>query len=564
MSLFKSFIWFVLVCFACNGLAASEDIVAFWEYNVFYLNETQSPRLKINARLKNVRGTRAVFLLPSYALSNECMIKTGTEIKVANGLKTEFIKDKCLLEVDHEDGSDINFEYYITTQMAEIFPHPTPFGLVVTDKYFYFCGRNLFLGLDEKNINMIAHINWHLPSRSSKIINSYGFSKEQKITSSQLDFLSSGFVGGEVFKKKIAQGLYIVTGDLKKIKRNEISKFIKGKVISLRKFWQEKPHSQNYIVSIFEREEEKSMSDGFVGVALNKFVGMFCYNIKDGLNNVALAMSTTHELVHRWIGSMGIMMVDDNMIEQTWFDEGFTDYYATRLNLQHEKMFSEYIDYINKILLYQSTKTISDDMMVQHMSYYHLGQFLAHNLNYHIKLHSNNLYSLDNVMLDLYELRKKSGNNKITVNDFKKIGNKYWSEFESYVNDKLSTNTFSCDDAQFGPCVKMTMKDYKKADYGLDYVESLTYNIVSGVKKGSKLYKAGIRNGQKIISDDGVIDKDSPSVPIRVTIETPNGNKTIVLEREGELISTPVYVLDKALYATNPKMCLKYLELGSN
>ncbi len=123
--------------------------------------------------------------------------------------------------------------------------------------------------------------------------------------------------------------------------------------------------------------------------------------------------------------------------------------------------------------------------------------------------------------------------------------------------------TYSFDDGQFGQCVHLTTKYYKKAEYGLDYVESLTYNVISGVREGTKLYKAGIRNGQKIISNDDVIDKESPGLPIRITVETEHGNKTIVLEREGELVSVPVFVLDKEKYNKNPSICLKYLELSS-
>lgn len=562
MSPLKSFIFLILLCFSHEGFGnAIGDVDAKWKYDIFYFNEAQNPHLQVHAHLKNAKGTSTTLVVPFEAFTNKCMIKSDA-IKSTDALKTEFLTEKCLLVVNHNDGDDINLEYTLTTQTG-VLPHPSPLGLLVTDKYFYFCGGNLFLGLDEKNIRMTADIKWHLPSKSSKIINSYGFSKEQKIISSQLDFLSSGFVGGELFKKKLAQGLYIVTGNEKKIKHKEIYKFIKNKVLALRKFWKEKPNSQNYIVSIFEREEEQSMSDGFLGIALHKFVGMFFYNVKNGLNNVDLAMTTTHELVHRWIGTMGIMMVDDNMVTQTWFDEGFVDYYASRLNLQQDKKFQEFIDSYNKLLLYHSTKIPSSNMMMQYIEMYHGGCFLAHNLSYQIKFHSNGLYSLDNVMLDLYQMAKLSGNKKIYLSDFMKIGNKYWPEFESYVHDKLSTNSFRSDDGQFGPCVRLTTKYYKKANYGLDYVSSLSEKIVSGVKKGNKLYKAGIRNGQKIISDDDVIDKDSPDVPIRLTIETAHGNKTIVLTREGELVSTPVYVLDKEMYDKNPKMCLKYLELST-
>lgn len=564
MSWYKFFICLIILFLSYEGFAVSEDIDAFWEYDVFYLNETQNPRLKISARLKNVTGIRSVFLLPSYALSNECMIKRDTEIKVTNGLKTEFIKDKCLLAVDHEDGSDIIFEYYLTTQMADIFPHPTPFGLVVTDESFYFCGRNLFLGLNTENIQMMADIKWHLPSFSSKIVNSYGFKKEQKIIAPQKEFLSSGFVGGKVSRKKIAPNLYLVTDDLNKLNSKDITSFIKNKVSALKKFWQDEESSGNYIVSIFEKKEQTSGTDGFFGIALNKFVGMFFYNIKEGINNPDVAMLTTHELIHKWIGNMGMLMVYENMLEQTWFNEGMTDYYAANLNLQQDGNLLQYLDNYNKLILYHYTRIPSSNAMVKYLEIYHIGRFLASNLNYHIKLHSNNLYSLDNVMIDLYESVKGSSDRKISLGDFIRVGNKYWGGFEDYINSKMSkNNTYSFDDGQFGQCVHLTTKYYKKAEYGLDYVASLTYNVISGVREGTKLYKAGIRNGQKIISNDDVIDKESPGLPIRITVETEHGNKTIVLEREGELVSVPVFVLDKEKYNKNPSICLKYLELIS-
>src|SRR5690554_398483 len=144
---------------------------------------------------------------------------------------------------------------------------------------------------------------------------------------------------------------------------------------------------------------------------------------------------TAHETAHTWIG-IKIILGDDSFDNQ-WFGEGFADYTAI-INLINSQIFDkeDFLNYLNEKNLkphYMSRiKDVHNDSIIakfwtDYGNYgklpYRRGFIYAFYLDNQIRLASMGKFTIRNMLLDLYKLRKeKNKDEALTVDDFINVG----------------------------------------------------------------------------------------------------------------------------------------------
>ena len=158
-----------------------------------------------------------------------------------------------------------------------------------------------------------------------------------------------------------------------------------------------------------------------------------------------------HELMHKWIGRTILI---ENDVEQYWFSEGFTDYYAYKIMLKNDFLdVSEYIKILNKEVItphYQdpfntipNSELTFEEYWSNYTKYmklpYRRGLLYAFLLDNQIKKQSSYSQSLDNLMIDLFQLSLNDKslrlNQKVFIRNLLKYLNhpEVESEFEGYI-----------------------------------------------------------------------------------------------------------------------------------
>lgn len=152
---------------------------------------------------------------------------------------------------------------------------------------------------------------------------------------------------------------------------------------------------------------------------------------------------TAHETSHSWVGIK--MMIGAGSFDHQWFGEGFNDY-TTIINLANSKIYGEgdFLHYLNEETLkphYESKiKGVHNDSIAakywtDYANYgvlpYRRGLIYAFYLDNQIRLASDGRFTLRNMLLDLYTLRKAKKNDELlTVEDFIAVGATYMDKEE--------------------------------------------------------------------------------------------------------------------------------------
>ncbi|EKE01552.1 MAG: hypothetical protein ACD_21C00105G0001 [uncultured bacterium] len=301
-----------------------------------------------------------------------------------------------------------------------------------------------------------------------------------------------------------------------------------------------------YAISIIESDDPSfggtGLYNSFAGYLPNKTMGKYLPN-KSGkfLQYIFLA----HEHFHNWIGGK----IHNNEQEELnyWWTEGFTDYYSRVLALRSGGIsLEEFIDECNQILrayylspaLNAPNKRIKKDFWrnldVQKLPYYR-GFIFAIYLNYLIKK-NNPDNSLDNVMLDLF---KNAEHKNFSTPYFEKIVKTYVllgvsNDVSMFINKgkTIELNGVS----RFLPLEKIKMGSYY---LGCNRKAFNKEHIIKKIDRRSNAYKAGLRNGDKIIEWSSMSWQSEKSPDQIITIKT--ADKTFEFKPESPYKKNIIY-----------------------
>ncbi|WP_439490178.1 hypothetical protein [Algoriphagus sp.] len=212
----------------------------------------------------------------------------------------------------------------------------------------------------------------------------------------------------------------------------DLSPFFESYFQSIHRFWNDTEFPFYYLAVTALQNNQKEIGGGGFGMR-NGFVMKL--GRKFGTRDRYV---TAHETSHTWIGIK--IILGENSFDHQWFGEGFNDY-ATIINLANSNIFGEedFLYYLNEFTLkphYESqvkaahNDSIAANYWTDHANYgklpYRRGCIFAFYLDNQIRLASNGRFTLRNMLLDLYELRKEKKKDEVlTVNDFINVGASY-------------------------------------------------------------------------------------------------------------------------------------------
>lgn len=288
----------------------------------------------------------------------------------------------------------------------------------------------------------------------------------------------------------------------------ETPEFYIRKLLSYqRKFWQD-DDSSDYSIA-FSTQEKTPYFNGIQGVHFKNFIALSIAQNNENIPDSIMGIS--HELFHGWIGNKAFLKYPLESV--TWFLEGFTDYYANRFALEAETItFSDYINNLNKNLIRFYASPIRDMSRDQALENYDpdkyvyqfeliKGSLVAHKM---AKLKDeNNNRIIDKTIKSIYfkikdnkALSEKEQKSIIWDEFNQALGKEQWAEYEKFLNTQ---NQFKLSESDFDFPTKIKIKTFKLPHYHFDMTNFIIKREIKDLVTNSPEYKAGLRNGMKII-----------------------------------------------------------------
>lgn len=314
------------------------------------------------------------------------------------------------------------------------------------ESYFHIFGDHLFVYPKDATEAEID-LEWTGWPDNWLIANSLGVEKRNQFFSGALDtFLTTIFIGGD-FQTFATEGPFPITlatrGSLVP-NGPDLLKKIKMIIHEQRSFWNDEEFPFFLITVLPLGSAEVCCGRGF----FQSF--SICANDFSMNNPEELLHTISHEHFHTWNGMMMKALPYPNTI---WFSEGFTDYYAAKLNLSSgiidEAYFIGKINaYIYRYLTspvknYTNQQVIAEyrlDDKVWDIDYYR-GALLAAIWDHEIKRSTGNQKNLDDFMRMLF-LEAKESNGEISQENILQIASNFLDQetildLQRYVLDGL-------------------------------------------------------------------------------------------------------------------------------
>lgn len=365
-------------------------------------------------------------------------------------------------------------------------------------------GHGLFITpSDMKDTDKVQiNIAWENIPQEWKTLSDHGIGKSMNFIGTEQDLLHTIYVAGNIRIYKLPNvnnPVYLsVYGNFDELKDNIVVADLSKIIRSQRAFFNDQDFPF-YAISLIEGTDPYSGG----GTALNKsFVVYFHRSIDRFVPCILFA----HEHLHTWIGGK-IRNNEQKERLNYWWTEGFTEYYTRILALRSGLISMEdFINECNKFLrnyylssvLNEPNTRIEKDFWknedVEKLPY-NRGFVFAIYLNNMIKKH-NPKNSLDNVMLDLLKTSKQTS---FSIGHFKNIAKTYIPEG---INTEISMFIDKGDTINLNnlisiiPIEKVRMGTYER---GFDLDAFRDKKIIKNIVKNSNAYKAGLRDGDKII-----------------------------------------------------------------
>ncbi len=400
------------------------------------------------------------------------------------------------------------------------------------------------------NINHIEQFN-----ANSLISNWYYFGKYdvQRKTYSELPYLSIVSIGASDKLLKLT---------LKIAKNNQ-------KFIDYINGYSDRKNKTIILYNIDGHDLQKLQNSGYAQEREKENV--FFIKFSNANKDVITAKTISHEYLHQLFNdSFRVNFGPTPYLqwEHFWFNEGFTDYYASLLNLEAKIItLDEYIKSINSdIEFYYEYIWTLQELLIANNAYlpnpitkisefltepgeyieervpYIIGRLIANNIDNIIQAKTNNRYDLK----ELLKIVKRSCGNMKCVVDKNKILSAYQvlvrNNNARWINNYLLKYCDKFERLKFvGKMAKNTVtldsKYHEITNLGFDYSETLLAGgIVQGVIQDSNAYAAGLRNGNKIKEFKFDYEK------ICVDIEESNGREKLLCYNSKSILKIPMYI----------------------
>lgn len=372
----------------------------------------------------------------------------------------------------------------------------------------------------------------------------------------------------------------IVGGDFRVLTNGKVRLALRGKwsfsdqsfvdrlgpiIDSHHRFWGDA--SEPFLVTAIPlAAEQGSMSLGGTGRG-----DAFAFFATDNAESAMLNRLLAHEHLHTWIPRRIGTMPKQDEARDYWLSEGFTDFYTSRL-LVRDKVWSlkEAVEFLNEALreyayspqrTAPNSKIVTDfwnDPDVQRLPYVR-GHLMAHLWDHELRQSSEGERNLDSVMLAVRARVREYGQeepplaSQLFAEDAKKLSLDVGPAMGKIIRDG---GPILFPKEIFTPCGEVETSTIAEFDRGFDPDKTAeNNNVIVGLKEDSNGYRAGLRNGMKIIKREGGKNGDS-RVPIAYRVQDGNAERVISYLPEGtKRITLQELVLDGDMSEKERKNC---------
>ena len=316
-----------------------------------------------------------------------------------------------------------------------------------------------------------------------------------------------------------------------KFSDTEVLKDVQRILAEENRFWAAKPMPY-FLVTLapFDRRTGDNDGSGFTNAY------MLFLSHEDTMDAQRLQL-LAHEMFHHW-NPMSMGPLGAGAVAQ-WFSEGFTVYYAGVIPLRSGiTSYSDYLHYLNDWLRHYQLSPLRNinEAAWKSSSYfsgegyllqYQRGAAIALWADAAIRARSNGKSSLDNVMFDLL----RQSETQIPTPEFSE--QRVLAAFSPYLSeDQMQqlrsmaiTGTEVLLPEKLSGCAVLESKSQTIVDPGFDQSASFQENRIMGVVPDGPAYRAGIRNGQELLS--GSVFRDDPSKDVVLGVVIDGQRKTI-------------------------------------
>ncbi|MEE4245234.1 MAG: hypothetical protein V2I33_07470 [Kangiellaceae bacterium] len=252
---------------------------------------------------------------------------------------------------------------------------------------------------------------------------------------------------------------------------------------------------------------------------------VFEYDLPTGSPIISLL---AHEMMHVWFGGklLPASAIAKNNIPQgtyAWLTEGFDNYFTNRVLFKSDILSKQqYINTINQLLKHYHNNSANNDdnttlakkfwTSLDHQKLpYQRGELIAFALDYALVEHS-----LKDLVLEW--LKTPKWQQSFTFKDFEssfkgKITQRQLQHVMTVLNDGIDINwPLMLENS----CLMIQPVKTPIWDSGFDHNKSFKTKTISGVRQTSAAYKAGLRDGQQLMSGSMVFDDIENMVSLKI------------------------------------------------
>jgi predicted metalloprotease with PDZ domain len=414
-------------------------------------------------------------------------------VKIENTLQPERKK------IYFPPNETIQIKYYVTS-LTKKMNEEWYYRPQIHESYFFFLGHAFFIiPKIDSQLPMEIDLEWLDFPPEWQLASSFGANKSKYQLHLPLDtFLHSLFLGGDFQILKIGEEspFFLAFRGERTFSDEELINLATSVVNFQRDFWNDH-HFPYYLITLFPIGEGK----GGAGIALTNSISIFLTDVGCDLKFFAKLLS--HESFHTWNG----VKLTPKGGSLSWFTEGFTEYYAEKLNFQSGLISKfDFIEHINAVLYeyYLSpsrnekngriSRNFWTNADIQKLPYLR-GFLFALHWDEMIKKESHNRYSLDDLMLALLE-KSKRNQYHFTFSDIEERAKEFLSKElvrDDLIKYILNGDTLLPEDLYLDNLYTLEWSE----DIGFNLHHALSYGWIKGVKKGTLPFKSGLRDGQK-------------------------------------------------------------------
>lgn len=456
-------------------------------------------------------------------------------------------------KIHHLPNAIIKLNYQVVSrEKKEIEWYYRP---LVQETYFFIFGYSLFVfpRMDDQKPAHIS-VQWQDFPSEWTLANSFGVNQKiQELFLPLAIFRHAVYSGGdfEILQcGKPNAPIFVAIRGKWSFSNERLTELIQTIIESHRQFWNDFDFPY-YLITVLPIGDDRHMGGTGLSNAFSIFSGDLSDENKEDWRWLTWLLS--HEHFHTWNGvKMMSRPFDGSMY---WFTEGFTEYYATKLNF-HAQLIdtNQYVDHVNSILYDYYTSPVRNenneripkdfwnDRNVQKLPYVR-GFLFALNWDKKIKEMSHNQYSLDDFMRALL---KKTKENKFvfTQEDIEQVASSFLpikivqEDLEKYI---LKGETFIPNEEDFNNRCTIEWR----GDVGFNLHQAIYKEKIEGVKEGSNAFESGLRNGQKFLKYSYV------DQTISVSVIDKEGAKEVKYLQESIIHLVPQYKLQGDLVKSN-------------